>query len=224
MKKEIYVLIGPASIGKTTFTNTVGFPTDKMCLVSRDEVVARVSAKYGLDFDDLYHFPPHDAVVGTYIPGKEKYGRVIESPQVVIHLHPYSFEYLDSVNAEINYGFYNEFQAAIRNPDINYIVIDRVHLRKKERDMYKNYLDFDKEAFITIGVLFNFLDDDTLDVISKASEKRTEQMKSRGERYRTVPRAVQADMLKFYEPILDEEFDYIHHVDTLPELRKFICS
>jgi hypothetical protein len=223
MKKEIYFLIGPAAIGKTTFTKNVGFPEGKMRLVSRDEVVARVSAKYELEFDDLYHFPPHDAVIGSYIPGKEKYGKVIKSPQVVIHLHPFSYEYLDSVNAEINYGFYNEFQAAIRNPDISYVVVDRVHLRKKERDAYKNYLDIDREAFITIGVLFNFLDDDALEVIAKASEKRTEKMKASGERYRTVPKSVQEDMFRFYEPLLDDEFDCIHRVDTLPELRKFIA-
>ena len=222
MKTEIYTFIGPASIGKTTFIKNAGFPDGSYVIVSRDEVVARVSKQYNLEFDDLYHFPPKDATVGTYIPGKEKYGKVINSPSVVAHLQPFSYEYLDSVNAEINYAFYNEFQTAIRNKDINYIIIDRVHLRRKERQAYAHYLDLDREAYTTIGVLFNFQDEDTLDVIELASKFRTEDLKASGQRVRTVSRAVQEDMLKFYEPISEDEFDSVIHVDTLPNLKEYI--
>lgn len=222
MKKEIYTLVGPASIGKTTFLEKAGFPKDRLCIVSRDEIVARVSEKYNLSFDDLYHFPPHDSTIGTYISGFEKYGQVIESPFVVKHLHPFSYEYLNSVNAEINYAFYNEFQTAIRNPNIDYIAIDRVHLRRAERNAYFHYLEFDRSAFVTCAVLFNFEDPDALDVIALASEYRTAGMIARGERFRTVKRKVQEDMIKFYEPIIEGEFDSVIKVNTLPEIREFI--
>lgn len=222
MKKEIYILIGPAAIGKTTFIKNAGFPDGKYRIVSRDEVVARVSKQYNLDFDDLYHFPPHDSIVGSYIPGMEKYGRVINSPSVVVHLHPFSYEYLDSVNAEINYAFYNEFQAAIRDPQIDFIIVDRVHLRHKERSVYENYLGHNRESFITIGVLFDFTTPDILDVLALASQYRTEDMKKRGERYRTVGRSVQENMLKHYESIQEGEFDTVIHVNTIPGIRDFI--
>lgn len=223
MKKEIDVLIGPASIGKSTFIKDSNFPKDGLCVINRDDVVARVSEKYGLSFDDLYNFPPHDSTPGIFIPGKENYGRVIESPSVVKHLQPFSFEYLDSVNAEINYTFYNEFQTAIRRESVTNIVMDRVHMRSKERKIYFSYLEPFREKFTVTAVLFNFRDPDTLDVIERVSALRTASMIKSGGRFRTVPRSVQENMIKFYEePTLDEGFDSIKLVDTLPHLRKLL--
>ena len=221
MIKEIYILIGPAAIGKTTYTKNAGFPEGKLAVVSRDEVVARVSQRYNLSFDDLYHFPPHDAIPGTYVPGFEWCGQVIPSPNVVKHLHPFSYEYLDSVNAEINYGFYNEFQAAIRNPNIEFIVVDRVHMRKAERDAYFKYLR-DRNDFVMCAVQFNFEDFDTIDVIEQVSQIRAKELGKTG-KPRTVPRAVQENMIKHYEPLEETEgFNTIIKVDTLPSLREFI--
>jgi hypothetical protein len=223
MKKEIYVLVGPAAIGKSTYTKNAGFPVDKLKIVNRDDVVARVSRQYGLDFDDMYHFPPHDAVPGTFVKGKEMYGKVIISPKVVIHLHPFSYQYLDSVNAEINYAFYNEFQSAIRNTDIHHVVIDRVHMRSYERKAYFEYLEPFRQNYVVTAVLFNFQDPDTLDVIEQVSALRTKALAGTGGRIRTVSRKVQENMIKFYEePTKEEGFDSIIKVDTLPELRKLI--
>lgn len=220
-KKEIYILIGPAAIGKTTYTNKAGFPVGKLAVVSRDEVVGRVSQRYNLSFDDLYHFPPHDANPGEYISGFEWCGQVITSPSVVKHLHPFSYEYLDSINAEINYGFYNEFQATIRNPEIDFIVVDRVHMRKSERDAYFKYLQF-RNDFVVCAVQFNFEDADTIDVIEQVSKIRAKELGKNG-KPRTVPRAVQENMVKHYEPIVDSEgFNSIIKIDTLPSLREFI--
>ncbi len=225
MKKEIYILIGPAAIGKTTWINSIGFPEKSLAIISRDDIVRDISTKYNLSFDDLYHFPPHDSTVGEFITGFEKYGKVIESPTIVKHLQPYSYQYLDSVNAEINFAFYNQFQYAARNPEISYIVIDRVHLRKKERTEYLNLLPTDRKNFYISAVLFNFQDPDTINIISKMSDIRTKKMKAAGGRYRTVPRKVQENMIKFYEPIQDsEEYDSIQHVDTLPFLRSAIMQ
>lgn len=223
MKKEIYILIGPAAIGKTTYIQNAGFLENKLCIVSRDEVVGRVSERYKLEFDDLYHFPPHDSVVGTYVPGFEKYGKVIESPEIILHLHPFSYEYLNSVNAEINYRFYNEFQTAIRRDDISFIVIDRIHMRSNERKAYMSYLDFDRKNFIVTAVLFNFKDEDTLDIIEQISISRTKSLITEGKRPRTVSRKVQEKMIEFYEePSYEEGFDSIITIDTLPNLRKYL--
>ena len=223
MKTEVYLLLGPAAIGKTTYIKQVGFPKDKLAIISRDDIVADVSKKYNLSFDDLYRFPPPDAEIGTYIPGFENCGRVIESLFVVKHLQPRSYEYLNSVNAEINYRFYNEFQAAIRNKDINFIVVDRVHLRSYERNIYFDYLSIDRSSFVVTAVLFNFQDKDTLDLISEASALRTKQLEEAGERVRTVSREVQEKMIKHYEPIKESDgFDSVIHIDTLPMIRKFL--
>lgn len=225
MKKEIYILIGPAAIGKSTFVKNAGFPEDKLSVICRDDSAGEVSKRYNLSFDDLYHFPPHDAVVDSYIPGFEKYGRVIESPHVVIHLHPFSYDYLNSVNAEINYRFYNEFQSAIRDDKKQFIVVDRVHMRTYERKAYFDMLGFDRENFVVTGVIFNFKDADTLDIIEQMSALRTKKLLEAGERPRSVSRNVQENMLKFYEePTLEEGFNSFLEIDTLPELRKLLTT
>lgn len=225
MKKEIYILVGPAAIGKTTYLNNIGFPKDKLCLVSRDEVVADVSLRYNLSFDDLYHFPPHNATLGTYIPGFENYGKVIESPEIVLHLHPFSYQYLNEVNAEINYRFYNEFNAAIRNPNIDYVIVDRVHLRDYERRIYFEYLEKNRKDFFVTAVVFNFEDPDTLDIIEQMAELRKQNLIQSGQRTRTVKRKVQENMIKFYEPLkLEDGYDAIAKIDTLPGLRKFLLT
>jgi len=225
MKKEIYLLLGPAAIGKTTWIKSVGFPEHKLAIISRDEVVKNVSAKYDLSFDDLYHFPPHDSKPGQFIEGFENYGRVIVSPDIVKHLHPFSYKYLDNVNAEINYTFYNQFQHAVRDPNIDYIIVDRVHMRRTEREAYLSLLGPDRTDYYISVVVFNFKNPDTINIISKASAIRTKEMKIAGGRYRTVERKVQENMIKFYEPISEEEsFDVIIDVDTLPEIRSKIIA
>ena len=224
MKKEIYILVGPAAIGKTTYTEKAGFPKDKLSIVSRDEVVGTVSEKYNMTYDELYLFPPKPSVIGEYIPSFEKYGKVIYSPQIIQHLQQNSYEYINDVNAEIYYAFYNTFYASVRNPNKNCIVVDRVHMRKEERIPYFKYLENNRQDFVVTAVLFNFKDADTLDVIEQLSEIRKKEMAQTG-RFRTVPRHVQENMIKYYEePTLEEGFDTIIKVDTLPKLRKILNS
>ena len=224
-KKEIYILVGPAAIGKSTFVKEANFPAGQLAVINRDDVVGEISKRYNLGYDDLYHFPPHDSTVGTYIPGFEQYGRVIESPKVVSHLHPFSYEYLNSVNAEINYRFYNEFQFAIREDKNQFIVVDRVHMRSYERKIYFDFLGFNRDKFVVTAVLFNFKDEDTLDVIEQVSAIRTKQLIESGVRPRTVSRKVQENMIKFYEePTKEEGFDSIITIDTLPNLREFLSK
>ena len=226
MKKEINILIGPAAIGKTTyatdaFYGSKEFRTKTYFIVSRDEIVQRISQSYSLAYDELYLFPPMDAEIGSYIPGFENYGKVISSPKLIQHLQPRSYEYINDINTEIYYAFYNEFQYAIRNKDIDYIIVDRVHLRKEERVAYFKYLR-NREDFQINYILFNFQDPDTLNVIEQLSEIRRQRMEKIGGNFRTVPRHVQENMIKFYEEPTPDEYDNLIKVDTLPSLRKLI--
>jgi hypothetical protein len=222
MKKEVYVLIGPAAIGKTTYLKSVGFPESKLKIVSRDDIVLQMCKKYKLTHDELYLFPPHDSKIGDRIPGFEKYGIVVESPELIKHLHPFSYDYLNKINIEIYNSFYERFESAVKDPAIDYVALDRVHMRKEERVIYYPYLENRKDFFVTY-VLFNFKDSDTVDVISKASEIRKQKMLESVGYFRTVSKQVQENMIKFYEePGEDEGYDSIIQVDTLPKLREFI--
>jgi len=221
MRKEIYILIGPASIGKTTYLKEVGFPSLQTATISRDDIVDRISEKYGYTYNELFTFPPANAAIGSIVTGFEKYGKVIETPEVARHVCPVSYELLDKVNAEIHHTYYSEFEKATKNPDIHYITLDRVHMLKKERAVYFPYLE-DRSNFYVTAVLFNFKDADTLDVISELSEMRRKRIEKTG-RFKTVPREIQQKMIDRYEEVtLEEGFDSIQLVDTLPKLRKLL--
>jgi hypothetical protein len=221
MRKEIYVLIGPASIGKTTYLKEAGLPASETATISRDDIVDRISEKYGYTYNELFTFPPSDAAIGSIIPGFEKYGKVIETPEVARHVCPVSYEITDSVNAEIHHAYYDEFEKAANNPTIRFITLDRVHMLKKERAVYFPYLE-DRSNFYVTAVLFNFQDADTLDVIAELSELRRQQIEKTG-KFKTIPRDVQQRMIDRYEEVtLEEGFDSILKVDTLPILRKIL--
>lgn len=218
MKKEVYILVGPAAIGKTTFIKKMGFPEEQTKIISRDECVKVVSLKNNLTYDEMYSFPPKDSKVGEIIPGFERFGKVIESPDLIKYTAPLSYEILNDINTEVHNSFYQNFQDAINNPSILFIIVDRVHLRKEERTIYWMYL-IPRSQFFVVVILFNFHDVDTLDVIEQASaiRKLTEK--------RTVPRQIQEKMISFYEePTLEDGFDKVIKIDTLPAIREFIAT
>lgn len=222
MKKEIYVLIGPASIGKTTYLKNIGFPPEITDTISRDDIVDLITDKYGYTYDELFIFPPADSKIGSIISGFEKYGKVIKTPDVAKHVCPVSYEILNSVNAEIHNTYYNSFERALNNPETIFITLDRVHMLKKERLIYFPYLEVKRDMFYVTAVLFNFKDPDVLDIISEISERRRKQIEQTG-RFKTIPRDVQKRMIERYEDVSTEEgFDSIIEIDTLPKLRELL--
>jgi hypothetical protein len=221
MRKEVYILIGPASIGKTTYLKEIAFPSAITATISRDDIVDSISEKYGYTYNELFTFPPSDSVIGSIVPGFEKYGKVIETPEVARHVCSVSYETLDKVNAEIHHTYYGDFEKAVNSPDIQFITLDRVHMLRRERAIYFPYLK-DRSNFFVTAVLFNFQDEDTLDVIEEVSEIRRRSIEKTG-KFKTIPRDVQQRMINRYEEVsLVEGFDSILKVDTLPELRKFL--
>jgi len=222
MKKEVYVLIGPASIGKTTYLKNVGFPPEMTATISRDDIVDSITDKYGYTYDELFLFPPADSEIGSIIPGFEKYGKVIETPEVARHVCPVSYEVLNTINSEIHNTYYDTYKKALENPEINFITLDRVHMLKKERLVYFPYLEEKRDKFYVTAVLFNFKDPDVLDVISELSERRRKQIEQTG-RFKTIPRNIQQRMIDRYEDVtMEEGFDSIIEIDTLPKLRELL--
>lgn len=222
MKKEIIILIGPAAIGKTTYIKGAGFNQEKLAIISRDDIVDKICDHYKLTYDEMFYFPPKDSVLGELVPGFEKYGHVIISPDACKHVSLLSYNTLNDINTEVYNTFYEDFEKATNNPNIQHVVVDRVHLRQDERALYFPYLQKNREDFIVKAILFNFQDPDALDVISKVSEIRKKEIEKTG-RKKTVPLSVQQRMISFYvEPTLEEGFDEIIKIDTLPFLRKFL--
>ncbi len=147
---------------------------------------------------------------------------MVETPLLAKHICPVSYNLINSVNSEVHHTYYEEFEKAVKNPDIQFITLDRIHMRTKERMSYFPYLEKNRSDFYVTAVLFNFQDPDTIDVISKLSEIRRKRIEQTG-RFKTIPIEVQQAMIDRYEEVsLVEGFDSILKVDTLPKLRKLL--
>jgi guanylate kinase len=225
--KHIYIFIGPAAIGKSTFIkNEMDFKGEKHIVISRDDIVDEICDRYGLTYDEMFYYPPADAPIGSLVPGFEKYGKVIESPDMVKHICPVSYETLNSINTEVYYRFKGELEDAFEDDEIKHIILDRVHMKKSEREYYFTFdaIKQHREKFFISAILFNFKDPDALDLIEELSKRRSKLIEETG-RKKTITREIQERMIKWYtEPTLEEGFDEIIEVDTLPKLRELVNS
>ena len=74
-KKTIWVLVGPPSVGKSTWIkNNFEQPP---YVISRDDLVEVIASKLGWTYDDMFTAPPRDYKLGD---SDEEWGTVIKSP------------------------------------------------------------------------------------------------------------------------------------------------
>ena len=74
--KKIYVLVGPPSVGKSTWIKSLD--DSNIVVINRDEIVEEVAEKNGLTYDEMFLNPsPETSEIGDVDP---KYGEVIEAP------------------------------------------------------------------------------------------------------------------------------------------------
>lgn len=200
------------------------FRGEKYTIISRDDIVDEICDRYGLTYDEMFFFPPADAPIGSLVPGFEKYGEVIESPSIVKHICPVSYKILNEINSEVYYTFKGEFERALEDLEIMHIILDRVHMKKSERDYYFTFDEIknNRQDYHITAVLFNFTDPDALDLIEEMSRRRSVLIEQVG-RKKTITREIQERMIKFYTPpALEDGFDEIINIDTLPKLRELV--
>lgn len=77
MGKKIYVLVGPPSIGKTTWAKK-NFDNASPYMINRDDVVVASASAQGRIYDYLFVRPPSSVKLGEY---DTKYGEVVCSPE-----------------------------------------------------------------------------------------------------------------------------------------------
>ena len=75
-QKEIFVLVGPPSVGKSTWLKNV-FVEEAPYVINRDDIVEKVAGEMGWTYNDLFMPPPKEAQEGDV---DEKYGTVVKSP------------------------------------------------------------------------------------------------------------------------------------------------
>lgn len=207
-KRKMIVLVGPPSVGKSTWIKS-NFPN--AYIINRDDIVEKVASSYGWSYDDIYVTPPSDAEIGDY---DEKFGNVIPAPERMTWTKTV-FDKVKEANEKIK-PLMNSRMSGAQNSNQD-VVVDMTHMTKLEREMTMKELESGGVDYHKVAVDFKFKGAE--DVIKRVSEKRAEAAKRMG-KSKTIPPASFDRMFSSYEgPTKDEGFDEILSVDNIETLK-----
>lgn len=201
--KTLFVLIGPPAVGKSTWVKNHA-PTAKV--VSRDDVIERVSAKHGLTYDDAYVAPSEQAELGQVVAGMERFGPVVPSDLTWRKL---DFQLPQLVHREANAELASAVKAHAN--DEHDVVLDMTNMDKASRALYMTPFGND---FHKVAVVFNFHDDTLVSTIKKRARERGDELRKQG-RPKTISPEVIDRMISAYQvPEASEGFDEIIPYNT----------
>jgi hypothetical protein len=212
-KKKIFVLVGPPSVGKSTWIKST-FSKDKPYIINRDDIVENVASSMGWSYDDLFVNPPADSKIGDV---DEKYGEVVKSPPF-IRWSDTSFNNVLDANNKVHSSFMNKVSGAASSG--KNIVVDMTNMSAGSRKAAMNAISGKEEEYEKIAVVFEF--EGIEDIIKKVAKKRAEAAKRMG-KSKTIPDAAFDRMFGSYEaPSKSEGFDQIISVDNSKILKELI--
>lgn len=213
-KKALIVLVGPPSVGKSTWTKN-NFPDSY--IINRDDIVEKVASSYGWNYDDMFATPPIDAEIGDV---DEKFGTVKKAPKWMTWTKTV-FDKVQEANGKVQQLMNERVGGAVlSNQDI---VIDMTNMNSgaRRRNAFK-VIKGNEENYHIIAVDFKFQGGE--EIIKKMATKRAEDAKRMG-KSKTIPDAVFDGMFSSYEkPTTNEGFDEIINVDNIEELKKALVE
>ncbi len=226
--KTIYVLIGPPSVGKSTWIKTK-FGEIQPFVINRDDIVEKVAEEYGWTYDDLFSLPIKD--IEKEGDKNEKYGTVIKSPAYMTWA-PLSYDKVLEANGKIQ-DIFNKRIAEGKGKEN--IVVDMTNMNSGSRKGALKVIEGVEGEYHKVAVVFNFKGAE--EIIKKMAAKRSEEMKAKG-KSKTIPPAAFDRMFTSYdlqddkgipfdeEKIKDvlskEGFDEVVSVDNTAELKRVI--
>jgi hypothetical protein len=209
-KKKIFVLVGPPSVGKSTWIKNT-FP-EKPYVINRDDIAENIANQMGLTYDDMFATPPPDAQIGDTNP---KYGKVIKSPPYMTW-QPLSYQNVLEANDKIANLLKDKINnATSQDKDI---VVDMTNMSAKARQNALNAIKGKESEYEKIAVVFPFQGAEN--IIKKVNKKRAEEIKAKGGS-KTVPdHAFDRMFATFQDVHPDEGFDQIITKDNRELLKQ----
>jgi hypothetical protein len=212
-KRKIVVLVGPPSVGKSTWTKS-NFPN--AYIINRDDIVDKVASKHGWTYDDMFASPPADAKVGEE---DEKYGKVVESPEWMSWADTV-FDKVFKANGEVQNIFGQRVKDA--HPSGQDIVVDMTNMNPGSRKGALKAIEGNEDEYTTVAVDFKFAGAE--EIIKKMAAKRAEAAKRMG-KSKTIPPQAFDRMFKSYQaPSKAEGFDEIINVNNIGNLKKALAK
>jgi len=208
--KKIFVLVGPPSVGKSTWINN-NFRDIQPYIINRDDIADSVASEYGWTYDDMFMSPPDGSSIGDF---NENYGEVVKSPSYM-NWQPLSYSKVLEANNKVQKVFNNRVQGAKGEENI---VVDMTNLNAASRKRALDAISGSENEYKKIAVVFNFQGIE--DLIKKVASKRAEIAKSMGKSKTIGPEVFDKMFSNYREVSSDEGFDEIINVDNSEALKK----
>ena len=210
-RKNIFVLVGPPSVGKSTWIRN-HFRDGNPYIINRDELVEKIASGYGWTYDDMFASPAKEEEIGAT---DEKYGNVVASPSWMT----WSDKVFDKVleaNGKVQSEFMNKVSGAV--PSGKDIVVDMTNMSAGARKGALKAIEGSEGEYEKIAVVFKFQGGE--DVIKQMAAKRAAEAKAQG-KSKTIPDAAFDRMFKSFQNVSPEEgFDQIIDHDTIDALKQ----
>ncbi len=211
--KKIYVLVGPPSVGKSTWVKQT-FKDVEPYIINRDDLAEEVASQYGWTYDDMFITPPQDSVEGDT---SDKYGDVIKAPSYMNWpgAPKVVYDKVVEANGKVQ-KLFNERVAGAKGQDN--IVVDMTNMNSGSRKSALKAIEGSESDYQKVAVVFNFKGAE--DIIKSVAQKRAEEAKKIG-KSKTISAEVMDRMFKNYQEVSPEEgFDEIINQDNTEELKK----
>ena len=215
--KKIYVLVGPPSVGKSTWIKKT-FGDIQPYIINRDDLAEKVAEECGWTYDDMFITPPQDSNEGDV---SDKYGSVVKAPKSMSWPGAPKLVYdkVVEANGKVQ-ALFNQRVMGAKGQDN--IVVDMTNMNAGSRKGALKAIEGQEGAYYKIAVVFNFKGAE--DIIKKVAVKRAEEAKKMG-KSKTISSDVIDRMIKNYQEVSPEEgFDEVVNQDNTEELRKVISD
>ena len=219
---DLFVLIGPPSIGKSTW---ISENIPDAYIISSDEVTEAVAAKNKMSYDDMFEYPPQPTLRSgepnpDYNPNEvhPRFGKVVDQGISWKSWMPKAYEKVNA--AEIEALEKLEQVKADAKTSGKPIVIDMTNMntgvRKRIIDEMTSLTGMQLNK---IGVVFEFSGAESDIKDTAASRNILKQMSGHGPK--TIPPAAFDRMMGGYEPPAEGEFDKVIYVDNRGKVADF---
>ena len=220
---DMFVLIGPPSIGKSTWIRE---NVPDAYVISSDEVTEAVAAKNKMSYDDMFTYPQQPTLRSgdpnpDYNPDEvhPKFGKVVDQGISWKSWAPKAYEKVNAAEIEA----LEKLEQVKRDAKSSGkpIVIDMTNMNTGVRKrIITEMLAHTGMDLKKIGVVFEF--EGAEEDIKRLARTRTDLRGMEGLGPKTIPDAAYDRMMGGYEPPAEGEFDQVIIVDNRGKIKDFI--